>query len=378
MACTAASVPLLDGGIALGTEARCALLRRLAVPAAAAAAVAVLVLTAGGPATTFAHALSRAASADPRWFAAAIAFELLSFTGYIALLWHVAGRRSPRIGLRASYEMTLGGAAATRLLPTAGAGGAAVTLWALRRAGLRDREGTRTLLTFLVLLYAVFLLAVLVTGTLVASGAAAAGAPRALSLVPAAGAVAAMAAAVALMVRPPAGRRFARIAGAGGLLGEAMREAAGLVRRGDPRLLGALGWWGFDVAVLYATFSACGTPPPLAILVLGYFVGQVANTIPVPGAASGGMVGVLIAFGMPADLVLPSVLAYRAVAIWTPAPAGMAALASLRRRAAGWAREDAPDGVSAASTPRLARRRTLRSRERGHAPAPRSGILLEA
>jgi uncharacterized membrane protein YbhN (UPF0104 family) len=366
---------LLDGGTAPGTEARRALLRRLALPAAGVAVVAVLVLTARGPAQAFADAVARAASADARWFAAAVVLELLSFTGYIALLWHVAGRRSPRVGLRASYEMTLAGAAATRLLPTAGAGGAAVTLWALRRAGLRDREGTRTLLTFLVVLYAVFLLAVAITGTLVASGAAGGHAPLALSLVPAAGALAAMAIAVALMAHRPRGLRFARAADAGALLGDAMRDAAALVRRGDPRLLGALGWWGFDVAVLYATFSACGTPPPLAVLVLGYFVGQVANTIPVPGAASGGMVGVLIAFGVPAGLALPSVLAYRAIAIWTPAPAGAAALAALRRRAAGWTRDDQAEGVGERPS-RLAHR--LAPRPRGRAVAPRAGVLLEA
>ena len=64
---------------------------------------------------------------------------------------------------------------------------------------------------------------------------------------------------------------------------------------------------------------------------LAYFVGQVANTIPVPGAVSGGLVGVLLAFGVEADLAIVSVLAYRALAIWIPAPIGLVALGRLRR-----------------------------------------------
>ena len=57
---------------------------------------------------------------------------------------------------------------------------------------------------------------------------------------------------------------------------------------------------------------------------------------------SGGIVGVLVAFGVPADLALISVLAYRAIAIWLPAPIGLVALGSLRRTMARWSEEDAP------------------------------------
>jgi hypothetical protein len=76
--------------------------------------------------------------------------------------------------------------------------------------------------------------------------------------------------------------------------------------------------------------------------VLAYFVGQVGNTIPIPGAVNGGIVGALVAFAVPADLALVSVLAYRAIAIWLPAPIGLVALGSLRRTMARWSEEDAP------------------------------------
>jgi uncharacterized membrane protein YbhN (UPF0104 family) len=95
--------------------------------------------------------------------------------------------------------------------------------------------------------------------------------------------------------------------------------------------------------------SAFGRPPTPVVLVLGYFVGQVANTVPLPGAASGGMVGAFLALGMPAEVVLPAVLAYRAIAIWTPVPAGAAALAGLRRRVRSWAEEDGVEDVEQAT-----------------------------
>src|SRR4051794_20619343 len=162
-----------------------ALARRAAVPGALAAVAAAAVVIAGGPLHAFADALGRALDADPRWVAAAAAFELLSFVGYVALLWLVGGRATPRLGFRASGYVTLGGAAATRLLPTGGVGGAALTIWTFRRAGLGPRGATRTLLAFLVLVYAVFLGAIAVAGGAIALGFVPAEGPLALSAAPA-------------------------------------------------------------------------------------------------------------------------------------------------------------------------------------------------
>jgi uncharacterized membrane protein YbhN (UPF0104 family) len=291
---------------------------------------------------------------------AAATFEVLSFVGYVSLLWLVGSRASNRLDLRASTQITLGGAGATRLLPTGGVGGAALTIWAFRRAGLGTRGATRTLLAFLVVLYTVFLGSIVVAGGAIALGISHAHGPLALSALPAAAAVTAMAAGVALAAfakpfstdaaaaAPVTGARslVARVRAAAGdtpaALGTGVRDAVALVRSGDPRLLGAIAWWGFDAAVLWAMLHALGAPPSLAVVVLGYFVGQVANTIPVPGAVSGGMVGVLLAFGVDPALALAAVLAYRSVAIWLPASVGLAALSGLRRTTARWSAEDAP------------------------------------
>jgi uncharacterized membrane protein YbhN (UPF0104 family) len=321
--------------LALPTLDLRALARRAALPAAVAAALVGAVLVLGGPLQAFADALGRAVDADPLWVAAASTFELLSFGGYVLLLWLVGSRASSRLGLRESTQITLGGAAATRLLPTAGAGGAALTLWALRRSGMGTRGASRTLLTFLVLMYSVFLGSIVTTGTLLALE----GESLALTALPAGLALLGILIPLAAALLPDDGT--GRLGTAAAVLGGAVRDALGHVRSFDARLLGAFVWWGFDLAVLYGMLNAFGTPPAFAAVVLAYFLGQVGNTIPVPGAVSGGMVGALLAFGVDADLAIVSVLAYRAIAIWLPAPIGLVELSALRRTLARWGREDA-------------------------------------
>ncbi len=317
--------------------------RRAALPLAlAAVALAVVFLAGTGPLMVAADAVSRILDADPRWLIGAAAAELASFTGYIALLWLVGHRATERLDLRASAEIALGGAAATRLLPTAGAGGAALTLWAIAKTGLGPRQGGRLLLTFLVLLYGVFLAGIAISGGAIAAGLGGNTTHAVLS------GVVAMAATAAITIALVLGSRAAteipgdagRARRGAGLLGEAVRDAFGFLRQGDARLLGAPAWWLFDAAVLWAVFNALGEPPALAILAFAYFAGQVGNTVPVPGAVSGGMVGTLLAFGVAPDLALSAVLAYRTVAIWIPAPLGLVALTALRARIAHWSRED--------------------------------------
>ena len=200
------------------------------------------------------------------------------------------------------------------------------------------------------LLYAVFLLSIAVAGGLIAVGlGGGSGGHVALAAGASLGATLAMGLAVAAALTKP--REGGRIAGAAASLGNGVRDAAAFLRQADGRLLGAPIWWAFDAAVLYGMLNAFGAPPAVAVVVLGYFVGMVANTIPLPGAVSGGMVGVLLAFGVEADLALASVLSYRALAIWLPAPVGLAALGGLRRTVARWTAEGELAPVSAPAQP---------------------------
>src|SRR3954465_15716879 len=184
--------------------------RKIIFIAAVLAAGAAAVVVAPGIAQKFGDALVRAVHADPGWVLGGIAFDVTSLAGYIALFWHVASRATPRVGLRASGEIALASTAATRLLPTAGAGGAALTFWSLRRAGQDNGTATRTLLSFLVVLYSVFLGAILVAGTLLATGAVASDVPAELSAVPAAAAAVGIALALVFALRHHAAATPAR------------------------------------------------------------------------------------------------------------------------------------------------------------------------
>jgi uncharacterized membrane protein YbhN (UPF0104 family) len=334
-----------------------ALARKAAVPAGLALLAVAALVVAGGRLHAFTDAMRRTLGLSPGWAALAIVSECVSILGYVLLLSLVAGRASSRIGPRVSAQITLAGTAATRLLPTAGAGGAALTLWTMRRSGLGSRAAARTLLTFFVLLYAVFLSAIAAAGALLTLHLVASHGPTALSAAPAAGATIAIALALVLGLRradhaPEASHSEpglqTRIGNATGLLGAAVRDACGLLRTRDARLAGAVAYWGFDAAVLWATLHAFGSPPALPVIALAYFVGQLANTLPLPGSVSGGIAGVLIAFGVPAGLALAAVLAYRAIAVWLPTPGALAAVPGLRTSVARWREEDSlPEGAAA-------------------------------
>jgi uncharacterized protein (TIRG00374 family) len=104
-------------------------------------------------------------------------------------------------------------------------------------------------------------------------------------------------------------------------------------------LLGAVGWWAFDIAVLWACFHAFGKAPPQAVIVMSYFVGMLGNVLPLPGGiggVDGGMIGAFTAFGVDVELSIVSVLAYRAFAFWLPTVPGAVAYLQLRRTVHRW------------------------------------------
>jgi uncharacterized protein (TIRG00374 family) len=71
------------------------------------------------------------------------------------------------------------------------------------------------------------------------------------------------------------------------------------------------------------------------VIVCAYFVGMLANTIPLPGgvgAVEGGMIGALIGFGVDSDLAIVGVLSYRFFAFWLPIVPGAIAYTQLLRR----------------------------------------------
>ena len=108
-------------------------------------------------------------------------------------------------------------------------------------------------------------------------------------------------------------------------------------------------WWAFDIACLWACFEAFGDSPAVGILVVGYFVGMLANTLPLPGGVGGvdgGMIGAFVAFGVDPASAIIAVLAYRFFAFWLPIAPGAISFATLRRTVARWEAEDAGEPVA--------------------------------
>jgi putative heme transporter len=305
---------------------------------------------------SLAPTLHRLRSADPQWLGVGVLFEALSLGGYVALFRAVFSCHGVRIGWRASYQITLAGVVATKLFAAAGAGGVALTVWALRASGLSGRSVARRVLAFELLLYGVYVGAIVVTGFGLRTSVFSGEAPWTLTLAPAVlGAVAIL---LLLSVRvlpadferrlkPLAGarwgrRQLARLASAPWAVRAAVGIGFGLIRERNLWLLGAFAYWGFDIATLWACFHAFGSPPPVAVIVMAYFIGALANTLPLPGGLGGveaGMVGAFLAFGTQGSLAILAVLAYRLISFWLPTAPGAVAYLQLRRTVGIWRAE---------------------------------------
>jgi putative heme transporter len=298
--------------------------------------------------------LAKLGGGDGSWLAVALAFESMSFAAYVAAFRAVFSDESTRMGWRASYELTMAGVVATRLLAAGGAGGIVLTAWALMHSGLDATEVRRRLAAFLVLLYGVFMAALLLGGVGLRSGVLSGPAPFGLTVVPAAFAAGVILVALALALVPvDLGRRSDGLGVKEGRIARAVRAAEtvpatvssgvrgalALLRSPRPGLLGAVGWWAFDIAVLWSCLHAFGAWPPVGVIVVAYFVGMLGNLLPLPGGiggVEGGMVGALLGFGVASGPAILGVLAYRAFAFWLPIVPGALAYIGLRRTVRTW------------------------------------------
>jgi uncharacterized membrane protein YbhN (UPF0104 family) len=291
---------------------------------------------------------------DKWWIAVGVLLEALSFAGYVVLFRAVFVRGQTHIGLRESYEITMAGLVATRLFAAAGAGGVALTAWALRRSGMPPRLVACRMVAFMVLLYVIYAGSLLLDGIGLGIGLFPGGGSFAITIIPAIVAVILFALAAGVAVLPgDLERRLGRLAAGSSrpahwvtramavpaLAASGVRTAIELIRTRDPGLLGAPAWWGFDMAVLWAMFHAFGSPPPFTVIWMAYFVGLLGNLLPLPGGlggVEGGMIGAFAAFGVDFNLSVLAVLAYRAISFWLPTLPGIVAYFQLRRTVARW------------------------------------------
>jgi uncharacterized protein (TIRG00374 family) len=307
-------------------------------------------------------ASSRLADAELIWIIVAFFFAIAMFAAYVALFRGIVGERV-RLRWKDSYDITMAGLAATRVFSAGGAGGIALTYWALRKAGMPRKETASRMVAFLVLLYAVYMATLLINGILMSSGVFTVPAPAGLTIVPAAIA-GGLILIFLLMALVPGdlerrfstareetfwGRTLRRLATVPSTIAVGTREALAYVRdpsRGGIAVIGAVGFWAAQIGILWASFQAFGVQVPLAVVVQAFFVGMVANLIPLPGgvgAVDAGLLGAFHLFGV--DTVFAPVLLYRVMAFWLPIPPGIVAFLQLRQTVKRWEveRPQAPD-----------------------------------
>ena len=109
-------------------------------------------------------------------------------------------------------------------------------------------------------------------------------------------------------------------------------DARALVTAGDWKLVGALAYYAFDNAVLWAAFHAYGHAPQIGVVVMGYLVGSLAGALPIPaglGVLEGGLIGALVLYGAPPAPAAAAVLLYRGISLSVPIVLG--ALGCTRR-----------------------------------------------
>jgi uncharacterized protein (TIRG00374 family) len=311
------------------------------------------------------HTLDSLKGGNVWWIGVAAALELLSMVSYIAIFKGVHVPPGSPIGFRESYLITMAGLAATRLFAAGGAGGVAVTAWALRRSGMERREVAQRMIAFLVLLYGVYVFAMTVCGVGLYVGVFPGAHPFAITIVPAiVGAVALLVFLGVAFVPEDLERRIGqgragerrtarlvrRLASVPASVSGGTRYAGEKLRKPEWAMLGTVSWWAFNVAVLYAAFRTFGEAPPVAVLIQAYFVGLLANLLPLPGGiggVDGGMIGALVAFGVGVGLAVPAVLVYRLFAFWLPSIPGGIAYFQLRRTVNRWGVSGGPSEQAA-------------------------------
>jgi uncharacterized protein (TIRG00374 family) len=307
--------------------------------------------------------LGKLDDAEVEWILIAIGFNLIAIATYIALFKAVVGGDALRLTWQETYEINMAGVAATLLFSAAGAGGIALTYWALRKAGMERRDVARRMVAFLSLHYVFYPVALIVFGILLRTGVLPGKASIELTIVPAAVAGVLLVLGLLMAFIPSdLGRRLTHLAhGDRGkaivdavakvpaTVAEGFRFTAGLFAspsRGGLAVIGAVGFWAANIGILWASFEAFGVSVPIAVVIQGFFLGMVANLFPFApagvGAVDAGMIGAFVLFGIPEETVFPAILIYRLIAFWLPIPLGIVAFFQLRSRVQHWEEGDLP------------------------------------
>jgi uncharacterized membrane protein YbhN (UPF0104 family) len=276
--------------------------------------------------------IDRASDAGVGWLAAGAALEVASCLGYVAVMRLVLPRAPARDVRRLAWAEQAFGA----VVPVGGAGGLAVGAWAMRNWGVPwSRIANRSAVIFLVT-SAVNALVLGLAGFGVVFGLGHGHVHDTLiyGLIPTVIAFGGLAFFMSLpwLIKPDRAER-GRLGAALWRLATWVRDSETIAFTPDWRLIGAVGYLVFDIAVLWACLRAVGVTAPVPALVVGYQIGYLANLLPVPGGVGvleGGLLGALLLYGLPAAPTAAAVVLYHAIALWVPTLGGTYGFARLR------------------------------------------------
>lgn len=260
------------------------------------------------------------------WVLAAAGFEVASCLSFVVVFRQVLEIDDARDARELAWTSLGAGA----LLPAGGVGGLAIGAWALSLTGVATAWVVRRSTALFLLTSTVNVVTVIPAALLLSAS----GGGELRVLLPLAGASALLASAAFAARRASPAPRARRPAWLGHVA-VGVHDAWRLLLAPRWRLAGALGYLWFDVAALWAVLMAVGHAPPLAALVLGYLVGQLANALPVPGGIGvldAGLAAALVLYGTDATAAIAAVLVYHALVVWIPGLGGLLAFARLRRR----------------------------------------------
>jgi uncharacterized membrane protein YbhN (UPF0104 family) len=281
------------------------------------------------------------ADINPALVAAAVALELASCLSFVVIFrLFFAPIPAP-----AAREMAWSQMGSGALLPGGGVGSLAVGGWLLHLAGMSTRQIVRRSSGLFFLTSAINVIVLAAGGLVLLLGIG--GGPHDLlrTGVPVAVAGAAV---IVVLGLPRVMRRVSSRFPAPAFLediGTGIPAARDALLRPNWRLLGALGYLLFDIAVLWTTLAAMGPAPPVAALAVAYLAGYLPNVLPIPGGVGildAGLVGALGLYGMPLTHAAAAVLVYHAVAFWVPTLGGMLAYTRLRPRLASAREAEGP------------------------------------
>jgi uncharacterized membrane protein YbhN (UPF0104 family) len=265
---------------------------------------------------------------NPWWIVAAVALELASCVSFVIVFRLFFDRVRARDARALAWTEMASGA----LLPGGGVGGYAIGGWLIHLTGAPTRWIVRRSSGLFFLTSAVNGAAVIGAGLLLLAGVAG---PHDFARAALPAVLAALATLVVVALPWIASRHQASVWLDGVVVG--IRDAERTARHPSWRLVGALGYPGFDIAVLWVTCSAVGHAPPLPGLILAYSIGYLVNALPIPGGIGvldAGLSGALLLYGASPTHVIAAVLVYHAVAFWIPSVGGLIAYARVRPRLA--------------------------------------------